>query len=241
MRRRLASFSVNREAVIRAAYFMCKALGQRASRREVDAIIAKQTGGKTFRHAEVDRVLTSLRGPIGVQPGTTTGTKDGAQELQLGTTTGTGTGPYARVVTRTSNSSSESTTPHNPKQKRLRLVPAGEGEAQAILDAVFPLVSERIAGKLTKTKWRQINKRAALDMAQAGLTTPQVIAAHSALCEAWGDTVYMLDKVHKRIVAGGGKAARGRDCPGCELTPAECERHHNDPNDIYQNYYELEA
>lgn len=39
-------------------------------------------------------------------------------------------------------------------------------------------------------------------MAQAGIVAAQVVRAHADLCDEWGDTVYMLDRVHKRIVAG---------------------------------------
>ena len=63
---------MNREAVMRAAYFACLALDNRPTRRAVLAMIALITKGRSFRSSEVGFWLASQkREPNGTKPGTT--------------------------------------------------------------------------------------------------------------------------------------------------------------------------
>lgn len=127
---------------------------------------------------------------------------------------------------------SEPTAPQRkPQQPRLRLVPEGEEKAREILAAFWPVIAPRLVGKLTQSAWKQRNKRAALDMAQAGITAEQALVAHAEICEERGDTIFTLKWVHDRILRGFPTGKRGADpkngC-GCDLSLCDCVRLHQD-------------
>jgi len=79
---------------------------------------------------------------------------------------------------------------------------ANEQQARDILAALWPRVVPRIGQRMTLSAWRGRNKRAALDMAEAGLTAAEVVAAHRDMCDERGDTIYTLAYLHDFIVRG---------------------------------------
>ena len=226
---------MNREAIIRASFFMAKALGKRTSRREVNEIISKLTG-KGFRPAEVAVVLASLREPLRNQHGTSTEPASVPKMARSGTSTGTMPEPATLIPVL--DNYSKPTVSSKPPRLDTRT------ESEKVADTALAALRESIEPSLkagTWTGWKARNRKATIEMARAGMTAEQIVGVATSWRTKKGRDNIVMAWVAEWVEGGGGKAARGRDCPGCELTPAECERLHNDPNDIYQNYYELEA
>ena len=92
---------MNRERIIRAAYYWCLALGRPTSYREVNAVIAKQLG-HSFRPKDVLPALNSIREAIGEQQVSNAGSTSHAQNDVLGSNTGSTrlAFPRARYITR---------------------------------------------------------------------------------------------------------------------------------------------
>lgn len=106
----------------------------------------------------------------------------------------------------------------------------------AIIAAIEPELRPALHG-MTWTAWKQRFGRYCLDMARSGVTPAEAYAAWKDLCEEWGSTVYSMRVVQDRIVRGAAQRKKRFDPKnGCEcsLSVLECQRLHNDPNDIYE-------
>ena len=75
---------------------------------------------------------------------------------------------------------------------QLRFVDPAELVAREVLARLWPRVESAVGRSMTQTAWRAKNKRAALDMARAGLSADQVAAAHEALSAERGGAVAVL-------------------------------------------------
>jgi hypothetical protein len=89
------------------------------------------------------------------------------------------------------------------QQPRLNLVDPTELEARRILDAFWPLVSERVGSTMTRAAWKSKNKRTALDLVKARVPIERIIAAHAELSRERGDCIYTLNVVQNALTRAG--------------------------------------
>jgi hypothetical protein len=92
--------------------------------------------------------------------------------------------------------------PTQRQSSRQMKIPDGhEIRARDILGMLWPLCEKAVGGVMTRTKWGQINKSTALDLARAGVTDKQLRVAHQRASESAGvNSVYLLDRVQKQLI-----------------------------------------
>jgi hypothetical protein len=194
---------VNHEAVIRAAFFMAKALGKRTSRREVNELIVKHLG-KGFRPQEIAAVLATLREPLRNQHGTT---KEPAPESKTsiqGTSTGTNGKPSTLIPVPVNLASCSVPEPsaQKPKSPRATKLPFDVTfleQRRVLLNAVWALAQPAIGRSITAEEWRKRNSRAAGDMVKAGVAAALVVAAWHHASERIGEPVRTMALVQDEL------------------------------------------
>lgn len=191
---------MNRPAIIKAAFYMAKALGQAPSRRNVNAIIEHQTG-KGFRPADVAAVLKLL---VGNHLGTDAKPRPEPQPKhktgQSGTTTGTTAEP-ATLINVTSNIDSPTENPP-PKPLRLSLRSQAEITADEVLKLLEPEVRPTLKG-LTWSAWRGRNRKVLIDMAKSGMSADDLVGAWVEWVDFKGYVAYTLSWFQQWVSAGG--------------------------------------
>lgn len=185
---------------------MCKALGRRTSRREVNAVIAAQLG-KGFRPSEVAAVLSCIREPLRNQHVTSTGTSKRAQNGKTGTSTGTSREP-ATLINVTNNNLVDSlrSSTRNGKPSR------GERNGRpiklpfdrdtldlrnAILKAVWQKVEPIIGRSTSFTDWRKRNATIARTLAERGYTTEKAVLAWEISSQYFGEPVREFSMIQR--------------------------------------------
>lgn len=197
---------MNREAVIRAAYFLCRALGRRTGRREVNAVIVALIG-KGFRWEEIDKTLAAItRGPLGDQAGTSTGTTIHAQNGVLGTTESALSGPRARELelelelVDSLRSSTYVVPTQAEKRNKNRKLPFDRAELDArdaILRVVWQHIQPIIGRSTTWTDWRGRNQRIAMSFARGGFAPDQVEKAWQRATDEAREPIRELSRVQR--------------------------------------------
>lgn len=203
---------MNREAVIRAAFFMAKALGQRTSRREVNAVIAKQLG-KGFRTAEVAAVLSKLREPLRNQHGTSKEPASVLKTCTLGTSREPPGNPLPLLhvqdnldseLRSSSRNGKPSPVAANGRAKRVTQLPLDRAlldSKNAILKAVWNELQPFIGRSSTWTDWRARNSVVAASFAKLGFTPEQIVAAWKHASDRKGEPLRELFMVQKAMDA----------------------------------------
>jgi hypothetical protein len=101
----------------------------------------------------------------------------------------------------------------------------------AIMAALEPDLRPTIHG-MTWTAWKQRYGKYCLDMARAGVTPSEALAAWKALCDARGYIIYSMRILQDYIVAAANRHAKAKVDPknGCEcsLSVYDCQRLHVD-------------
>ena len=197
---------MNREAVVRAAFFMCKALGRPTSRREINAIIVAVIG-KGYRWSAIDAALYDW-GPRGDQTGTTNHAQNGKTGTIVGTKPDLLKGielefnsvDSLRSSTCIANGAqAESAPPPPPKrrppQARLLLF----GDRDAILDALWPCVQPYIGRTTGVTAWKKRNSLVAQDLAAHGWTPEKIVKAWELASAKSGEPIRELMLLQKHM------------------------------------------
>lgn len=100
-------------------------------------------------------------------------------------------------------------------QRAPREVPADELLARRILAELWPFVQPIVGRAITQMAWKQRNKAVALDMARAGNSVDDVMAAWREACSRIRGGVYSLrivqDQLLRRHVADAPQPTSARD------------------------------
>ena len=136
---------------------------------------------------------------------------------------------------------SVSSTPPPRRPPRLDTRSPAAIVADKALSTLRPEIEPTLTAQ-TWTRWLKKNRQATVDMALAGMNAEAIVDAVRRWREAKGKGVVMswvagwLDEGSKTSARGNPKG----DCE-CDLPLAECLHYHHDPNDIYENWYDLKA
>lgn len=196
---------MKREAIVRAAYYMCLALGKPTSRREVSAMIEHNLG-KSFRPDFITSIIKTL---VGNHLGTTEEPRQLPQlvpETSLqGTTTLAAPKPatYKRKVINIASLRSAA-VPHrgenNHRPPRLPLDAEVQVARRAILTAIWSLLEATpYAATVTKTEWGKCNSRVALDLAEKHISPERCVEAWQAATTRLGSPVRLLKIVQDEL------------------------------------------
>ena len=206
---------MDREAALRAAAALCRALGRRASYETVNAMIATVIG-KGFRKADVLKSLAVYdREPRGNHAGTVSehnGNYPGTTAPPLNgplfsPSDSPVTPPYNPPVASSSSlrsSSSAHVAPQRgaergPKAQKLPLDRDLLDKRSAILHAVWQELQPFVNRAVTFSGWRARNSRIATDLARVGWDAEQVVKWWRLASDVRGEPVRELSLVQKHI------------------------------------------
>ena len=140
-------------------------------------------GKRPENNAETDGKRFSLtREPRGKQTGNDRDVSSRANSVSLG-----------------NDCSSSPSDSQSATQEKLGLIDPTEAEARRILEAIWPIVAERVKSSMTKTAWKKRNKATALDLVRANVPIERIIAAHAELSHQRGDVIFTLSWVQDHL------------------------------------------
>lgn len=205
---------MNDLAAVRAAIYLCTALGRRPSRRLTDTLIRVVTGGKSFKHDRIDTLTREVLGENGAAPGTKgapRGSKGasfpscGDQNGEDGAAPGTKGRLYIDIdnregdyVAKATPSPSAKRKRSQPRQVRLDTRSVPERVADDVIAQLRPVIEPVLVGQ-TWTTWKTRNRKYAVDMARADLTANEIVAAHEDESAQLGEPIRMLSFLQSRL------------------------------------------